>query len=201
MFLFAGLSKVIVLNIDAVLFTPLWSVKLTSCQLRRWDWMSCMCGFARVCMTHWWWASRELLLCFAKPTPQAVRVSKHRSQEKDTIARRRSWITVPLVDSNAGTRYLSCILLAIIDIRCLLRCCWQRTHYINTKHQLHMTSCSCINYTLLFLSNGHLNLLEGHNNISTLKSLEGFPRNIGTLLPIRQANRKKHCVLLYVCIC
>lgn len=129
-FLFAGLSKVIVLNIDAVLFTPLWSVKLTSCQLRRWDWMLCMCGFARVCMTHWWWASRELLLCFAKPTPQAVRVSKHRSQEKNTIARRRSWITVPLVDRNAGTRYLSCILLAIIDIRCLLRCCWQRTHYI-----------------------------------------------------------------------
>lgn len=36
-FLSAGLSKEIVLDIVAMLFTPLWSVKLTSCRLCGWD--------------------------------------------------------------------------------------------------------------------------------------------------------------------
>lgn len=59
----ASLGKVIALDIDAMLFTPPWSVKLTSCRPRQWGWMLCMCTCyvcvcmrerARVCMIHWW---------------------------------------------------------------------------------------------------------------------------------------------------
>lgn len=45
--------------------------------------------YVRVCMIHWWWALRELLLCMLNSTsPQAVRVSTHPAQEKDPVDRR-----------------------------------------------------------------------------------------------------------------
>lgn len=88
-FLSAVISKVLEYNLNAIVFVPLLSGKLTSCWRCGWDWMCSM----YVCESLMVGADRAAL--HGNVTPQAVRVSLHWAQKWPTARLSKSLTPFP----------------------------------------------------------------------------------------------------------